>query len=163
MAAKGDDRQLSLDGYFAVPRAPESSPGSFNFSLELRNLLSRALKECLLSRAEIAARMTDLMYGDAGDGEITKAQIDSWTRSSDAWRFPLEALPAFVETTGTYWLLDSIAERCGCRVLVGEQAMLAQLGAFMIHRKRLGDIEARIKREVPPGIVDRLVKQAGGS
>lgn len=154
-----DTHQLSFDGYFALPKRQAPVPGSFAFGLELRNLLAGALKECALSRAEIAGRMTDLMYGDAGDGEVTKAMLDSWTRSADAWRFPLEALPAFVEATGATWLLDAIAERCGCRILVGEQALLAQLGAVMVEEKRLAERKAALKKSVSPDVIARLLKE----
>lgn len=159
---RSEREQLTFDGYFELPRRPEPTPGSFGFSLELRNLLSQALKECPLSRAEIAGRMTALMYGDAGDGEITLTMLNSWTRSADAWRFPLEALPAFVEATGAVWLLDRIAERCGCKILVGEQALLAQLGAIALKKRRLSEIEAEIKRTVPTEIIDRVLNREGG-
>ena len=163
MARRGDDRQFSLDGYFAVPREPDSTPGAFAFSLELRNLLSRAMKESPLSRYALAARLTDLIYGDAGEGEVTKAQLDSWSRSSDAWRFPLEVLPAFVEATGAYWLLDKVAERCGCRVLIGEDAVLAELGAVSTLRERLGKREAALKKSVPDSVLRRLTAERRGS
>jgi len=156
-----DRRQLSLDGYFALPRPPQPLPGSHQFALQLRNILTRALKECPLSRSQVAARMTDLMYGDAGDGEVTKVQLDTWTRSDPSWRFPLEALPAFIEATGAVWLLDVLAEKCGCRILVGEQALLAQLGAVILERKRLGELEASIKRSVPDDVIARLLNQGG--
>lgn len=156
---QGSARQLTFE-YFGVPRHPSRTPGGLQFSLELRNLLSCAVKESALSRAEIAAAMTDRLFGDAGDGEVTKAQLDSWTAPSrDAWRFPLEYLPAFLEATGAIWLLDKVAEKCGCRVLVGEQALLAELGAIALHKKRLSEREVELKRTVPADVLRRLARK----
>lgn len=86
-----DDAQLDFDRYFEVPKVAAPAAGSLNVCVEFRNGLARAVKESPLSRAEIAARMTDLVFGDAGDGDISKTQIDAWTAPSrEAWRFPLE-------------------------------------------------------------------------
>lgn len=142
--AKPHPRQLNFDGYFEVPREPEPTAGSFGFDLELRNLLARAIKECPKSRAAIAAAMTDLVFGDAGDGEITKAQIDSWTAPSHGeWRFPLCYLPAFVKATDSVWLLDRIAGRLGCKVLAGGQIMDAQIGAV---DGKIAELQEHLKR-----------------
>ena len=155
-----DSEQLDMQRYFDVPREPAPQPGSSNFTLQLRNALSRALKETPHSRVDVAARMTDLLFGDAGDGEVTKAQLDRFTApSAEAWRFPLEFLPAFVQVTGAVWLLDLVAERCGCRILEGEQALLAELGAIILHERRLKSARARLEKSVPSGVLDTLIKR----
>ena len=147
MAARADRRQLSLDQFFEAPRGPSPRPGSFDFRLEIRNALSRAGKESQPSRAEIAARMSDLIFGDSGDGEITKVQIDAWTAPSrDAWRFPLEYLPAFIEATAAHWLLDLIAEKVGCKALVGREVMDAELGRLRRRQEELRQQERDLKK-----------------
>lgn len=138
--------QLSLDGLFETggPR-----PGSLDIALELRNALSNAIRSCGLSRAQIAARMTDLIWGDAGDGEITKAQLDAWTAPSRAdWRFPLEYLPAFIQATGSIDLLKLLAEKVACFVLPTEQVKVMELAVLNVRRQEILKAERRLKEEV---------------
>ncbi len=131
---RGNRRQLDMDGYFAVPREP----------------------------APTAAAMTDLIFGDAGDGEITKAQIDSWTAPSRAdWRFPLCYLPALIQATGAVWLLDKIAETVGCKVLIGEQALLAQWGALEIQDQKIRSDKRRLKQLLGDDAAGRLLGGMG--
>lgn len=154
--------QLTLDGYYAVER-PAHASGSLDFDRELRAALTRAVKETPKRRAEIAAEMTDLVFGEIGETEITKAQIDAWTAGSKIeWRFPLQYLPAFVQATGAVWLLDLVAGKCGCRVLVGEQALLAELGAIHLQKRELAARETAIKKAVPKPLLERLFNDVGG-
>lgn len=162
MSGKGDRRQLSMDGYFTVPREPSPTPAAFDFDAQLRNLITRAIKESEKSRAETAAAMTDLIFGDAGDGEITKAQIDSWTAPSRTdWRFPLCYLPALIQATGAVWLLDRIAQMVGCKVLIGEQALLAQWGALEIQDQKIKADKQRLKKLLGADAAERLLAGAG--
>jgi hypothetical protein len=58
--------------------------GSFDIDRQFRELISQALKNCPLSRWQVAARMSELT-----GHEITKAMLDSWTaESKEAHRFP---------------------------------------------------------------------------
>jgi hypothetical protein len=161
MAKKPDPRQPSLfDSQREAPR-----PGSMGFTAELRSALARAIKECPKSRAIIAAEMTDLVFGETAgdDGQITVDQLNAWTAPSRTpWRFPLEYLPAFVEVTKAFWLLDIIAERCRCRVLFGEEAKLAIVGALQHQRERLRAVEENLKSRIDPSAAERLLKRTGG-
>jgi len=119
-----DERQLSLAGLFDCPQEPAANPGALNFSIELRGVLSNALKKTPSSRYEIAARMSELL-----GVEVTKFQLDSWTAESrDGWRFPFEYAAAFEVATGTTVLQDLLARKRGSRVLVGEDVLKAELG-----------------------------------
>jgi len=138
-----DERQGELR-LFGPPPAPRQMAGSFNFSHALRHALAQALRDCPYSRAEVAAHMTELVFGDADLGEITVAQLNAWTACSKAeWRFPAEYLPAFVKATGAVWLVDWMAQRCGCRALRGEQAVLVEMSAKKVLRAQA---EANLKR-----------------
>lgn len=143
---KYDPRQSSFPGFFEVPRAAESAPGAFDFDGRLRRLLNDAVKRCDKSRAVIAAEMTDLVFGDAGEGEITKAQLDSWTAPSRGeWRFPLCYLPAFIKVTGAVDLLDAMAALVGCKVLAGEAVIDAELGRIDRQIAQLNERRKTIK------------------
>lgn len=131
-----DPRQNGLFDSFEVPRPPAPTPGSLNFSLELRHTLSQALKDAPRSRYEVAARMSELT-----GAEISKHQLDSWTAESrDGWRFPLEYAAAFEEATDTLALTELLARKRGCKVLVGEEALRAELGKLEL-------MEAEIKQQ----------------
>lgn len=114
---------LTLD-LFEVPVPTRPIPGALNFSLPLRHLLSDLLKQCPHSREIIAARMSELT------GEtITKHQLDSWTAESrEGWRFPLEYQPAFEVAVETHQVTSWMADLRGCKVLVGKEALDAEIG-----------------------------------
>lgn len=150
--------QLTLDRFFEIPKTTAPAPGSLDISSQLRNSLKRAIRECGKDRIFIAAEMTALVFGDAGDGEITKSQLDSWTAPSrDGWRFPLEYLPAFVKATAAFWLLDDLAGFVGCKVLMGEQAALAEVGALVMQQEKLEGRMHQLKNTVGPDAFKALL------
>lgn len=109
---------------FEVPMPTAPIPGALNFSHQLRQLLSELLKASPESREIIAARMSELT------GEtITKHQLDSWTAESrEGWRFPLEYLPAFEVAVNSHRVITWLADVRGCKVLVGKDALDAEIG-----------------------------------
>jgi hypothetical protein len=154
-----DPRQMAFDSYFSVPRPTTPVPGTFGYDREVRNLLARALKECPQSRSVVAAAMTDLIFGDAGQGEITKAQIDGWTAEShEAWRFPLAYLPAFIQATGAIWILEQLADKCGCRILVGQEALLAEWGMLQVAEQQIRARQKALQKALPDDIAERILK-----
>lgn len=114
---------LTLDLFeVPVPRAP--LPGALDVGLQIRHLVSDLLKACPLNRFEVAARMSELL-----GHEITKHQLDSWTAESrEGWRFPLEYLPAFEVAVETHRVTTWLADLRGCKVLVGKEALDAEIG-----------------------------------
>ena len=114
---------LTLD-LFEVPVPTTPIPGALNFSHQLRHLLSEQLKTCPRSREIVAARMSELI-GES----ITKHQLDSWTAESrEGWRFPLEYLPAFEVAVATTGLIAWVSSVRGGRVLMGKEALDAEIG-----------------------------------
>lgn len=114
---------LTLD-LFEVPVARTPLPGALDVGLQVRHLISDLLKDCPRNRFEIAARMSELL-----GHEITKHQLDSWTAESrEGWRFPLEYLPAFEVAVETHQVTTWLADMRGCKVLVGKEALDAEIG-----------------------------------
>lgn len=114
---------LTLD-LFEVPVPRNPTPGALAVGNALRHLLSDLLKDCPKSRFEIAAQMSELL-----GHEITKHQLDSWTADSrEGWRFPLEYLPAFEVAVSTHSITAWLADLRGCKVLVGKEALDAEIG-----------------------------------
>lgn len=125
---------------FEVPVPTTPLPGALNFGLALRHLLSDALKASPRTRYEIAALMSELT-----GHEITKHQLDSWTAESrEGWRFPLEYLPAFEVAAETTALTGWIAAVRGGKVLMGKEALDAEIGKL----ERLKEDAARKIRQL---------------
>lgn len=114
---------LTLD-LFEVPVARNPLPGALDVGLAIRHIISDLLKASTRNRFEIAARMSELL-----GHEITKHQLDSWTAESrEGWRFPLEYLPAFEVAVETHQVTTWMADLRGCKVLVGKEALDAEIG-----------------------------------
>jgi hypothetical protein len=114
---------LTLDMFeVPVPRAP--MPGALDIGLAIRHLVSDLLKVSPRNRFEIAARMSELL-----GHEVSKHQLDAWTAESrEGWRFPLEYLAAFEVAIETHQLTIWLATLRGCKVLVGKEALDAEIG-----------------------------------
>ena len=114
---------LTLD-MFEVPVARTPLPGALDVGLAVRHLLSDLLKASPVNRFAVAARMAELT-----GHEITKHQLDSWTAESrEGWRFPLEYLPALEVACETHQVTSWLADLRGCKLLVGKEALDAEIG-----------------------------------
>jgi hypothetical protein len=114
---------LTLD-MFEVPVARTPIPGGLAVGAGLRGLLADSLKSSPLNRFEVAAKMSELL-----GHEITKHQLDAWAAESrENWRFPLEYLPALEEALQTHGITQWLADLRGCKLLVGKEAIDAEIG-----------------------------------
>ncbi len=130
-----DPRQLGME-LFQIPTAPARTPGSLACGPEICGLLSAAIKGTDMSRAQIAAGMSDLT-GDV----ITEPMLNAWTaKSHDRHRFPLEYAAAFETVTETTSLQQLLARQRGSVVLVGKEALDAELGRL---RRQQADLKQR--------------------
>lgn len=130
---------LTLDLFeIPVPRVP--MPGALDVGIAVRHRISDLLKDSPRNRFEIAARMSELL-----GHEITKHQLDSWTAESrEGWRFPLEYLPAFEVAVETHLVTTWLADLRGCKVLVGKEALDAEIGKL----ERLKEAAAKKIKEL---------------
>lgn len=144
--------------FFDVPVTPLSDDGSSDISQAIREALNDALalaKAEGMDRYDIAARISRLSGRD-----MSKDMLDRYTASSsDGHRFPLEALPALIQATGNFSLLELVAHKCGCKILRGEEAMLAEIGALMLQQRTNKARLDQIKTAVPDSVMDRLVSE----
>lgn len=132
-----DERQMSFEEYFVVPTPTEVRPGSIaGLDVELRQALSRSLKDQPLSRYEVAAKMSE-MLGD----DISKNMLDAYTAESrETHQISVVRLVAMILATRDYDLLALVAEKVGCRLLVGEEALAAEMGFI---DQEIEDLRAR--------------------
>lgn len=144
MRRSSDTATLDL---FEVPRAPEPIGGSLNYDAELRHALSDALKRTPASRYQVAAKMSEL----AG-ASISKEMLDAWTAESKTpWRFPFQFAAAFEAACETTCLQELLARKRGSRVLVGEEALLAEMGRIQQAKDELAARERALRRLIGRG------------
>lgn len=145
--------------FFDVPPEPVTDTGGLDISQPVREVLSEVLAKASargIDRHEVAAAISRLT-----DRDMSKHMLDRYSAiTTEDWRFPLEALPALTKATGDFRLLELIADRCGCRVLRGEEAILAEIGALMLQQNATSNRLELIKSHVPQPVMDRLVGEA---
>jgi len=121
-----DSNQLSLFEtlkFLQEREAVSKSAGSMDIDRFFREAISESLKNCPLSRYQVAARMSELT-----GQEITKAMLDSWTaESKEGHRFPAIFLPAFCEAVGCSEPLKILGRLVGVFVLPGPEALRAEI------------------------------------
>ncbi len=159
-----DARQLTMEPlFFEVPPAPSSQAGTLDIGLRIREVLgeilatAKARTEGKLDRYELAGLISRLSGRD-----ISKNMLDRYAApGADDWRFPLEALPALVVATGDLRLLDLVAAACGCKVLRGEEAMLAEIGALTLQERATKARLDHLRKTLPDHLMQRLTKRLG--
>ena len=131
---------------FAIPAPTQQLPGSLDFSLAIRRLLSDAVKSSPFNAAQIAQRMSETI-----GTTITEHQLHAWMAPSrEAWRFPLEYLPAFEAACETHTISAWLAEVRGGRLLVGREALNADIGRL----ERVRDEAARQLKDIKKFLVE---------
>lgn len=126
---------LTMD-LFDVPQPTAPTAGNLDLDVPLREALSDALKHCDLDRWSVAAEMSRVTGRD-----ISKYMLDAYTGESRSdHNFPLRYAAAFEVATGSYCLTNLLAKARGCKVLVGDEALLAELG-------RIEQMEAELKAQ----------------
>jgi len=109
---------------FEVPAPAASLPGALDYGLAVRRLLVETIKASEHNAHQIAVRMTELI-----GHPISEHQLHAWTAPSrEGWRFPLEYLPAFEAAAETHAVTAWLAGVRGGRLLVGREALNAELG-----------------------------------
>ena len=89
-----------------------------DLSPDLRTALVRSIKNCPLSRYDIACQVSKLMLRD-----LTKDMLDKYcAESADGHRLPAEIVPALCMVTGSYDLLRTQAAAVNCVVSGPDEA-----------------------------------------
>lgn len=145
--------------FFDIPATPLDEAGSLDIAHAVRDVLVdilAAAKVAGIDRFEVATMISRL-----SNRSMTKDMLDQYcANSADGKRFPLEALPALVLATGDYRLLEFIADRCGCRILRGEEAVVAELGALAMQEKAIKERLKKINSHLPRNAAEKLSAEA---
>ena len=131
---KIDDRQLSIFQKLQELQDLTNDAhqeGQLKVIDRLRAAIRASIKNCPLSRHQIAGEMSHLL------GEtITKEMIDSWTRESDeinrrpGRHIPAEYLPAFCKVTADIGPLQLLGQTAGAFVLEGPEALRSEIQKY---------------------------------
>ncbi|HXF66235.1 MAG TPA: hypothetical protein VNK67_05985 [Burkholderiales bacterium] len=80
---------------------------------------------------------------------VSEHMLHAWCAPSrDAWRFPLEYLPAFEHATETHTITAWLADVRGGRLYLGRDALRAELGRLEAQRDELARLVREIKRRL---------------
>ncbi|VVE35681.1 hypothetical protein [Pandoraea fibrosis] len=127
---------------FEVPRAPELLDASMAFRDEVAALANTVLSDAGASREIVAAEVSRLV-----GGEVTKHTLDSWTAASRTkHNIPFHLVPVVEAACKSHALSNWLAEKRGGRLLVGRDALTAELGKLERTRDEAGKRIKALKR-----------------
>jgi len=106
----------------------QHNPGSLDIRLDLCQECARALRNAgKLGKSihQVAADMTDMIFGDSPEQTITAKMIYNWNAPSHEHRWPAEYLPAYCIACLYFEPIKIIGHAAYCEVLIGEDAKYA--------------------------------------
>lgn len=120
-----DPRQGDMLADYEVAQQPaQPGPGSLDMAAELCAALAGAIKAAPYSRAEIAARMSDLT-----GKTISEDMLNKWTsKAGESWRFPMEFAVAFEFATGSHDLMLLLARKRNVVIMTPKESRDAEIG-----------------------------------
>ena len=158
MSGTRPNGQLDLLDWDPVP--PEPAPEGPDLDARLRECLSETLARARaakgMDRHDLAAAVSRLIGRD-----VSKSMLDRYCApSAEEWRLPANVVPAVCQVTGDYRLLELLTAACGCGVLRGAEAMLAELGAAILAEKQTTKRRKELEAAVPADLLDALRQRA---
>lgn len=109
---------------FAVPTPAQPVPGSHDYRSQVSGLVGDILKQAADDRYAIASRMSRLAGKD-----VSKAMLDGYSAESrEEFNLPLYLLPALEAACGTHAITHWLVHVRGGRLLIGREALTAELG-----------------------------------
>lgn len=109
---------------FSVPQPTAPLPASHDFRRQVAELTAGALKGAEGDRYSVAADMSRLTGRD-----VTKYMLDAYSSGArDTFNLPFWEVPALEAVCGTHALSAWLADVRGGQLLVGREALNAELG-----------------------------------
>ncbi|MDC8012260.1 hypothetical protein [Tahibacter soli] len=129
---------------FAVPQAAAPLPGSMDFRATLSHLVGEMFRTAGIDRHSIAADASRLTGHN-----VSKYMLDAYAAESrEEFNLPLWVLPAIETACGSHDLTKWLAGVRGGRLLVGAEALAAELGRIGRQKQELADQERAIKEQM---------------
>lgn len=134
----------TADLFFEVPRPANPLPGSHDYRVQVSALVGEVLKAAPADRFHVAAQMSRLVGKD-----ISKHMLDAYSSEArEEFNLPLYLAPALEVASGTHLLTAWLADVRGGRLLIGREALNAELGRLEKLRDDTGGRIRDIKRRM---------------
>ena len=140
-------RSIGTGDLFEVPHTPAPVPGSMDYRAVVAHLLSQMIAESGLDRFEVAARMSRLTGKD-----VSKYMLDGYTAESrEEFNAPAYLIPVAELVCESHLYSNWLAGIRGGRLLVGRDALNAELGRIERQRDELGTQARQLKEQLRRG------------
>lgn len=119
--------------------------GSLACSVEIAHTMSQAIKaaqqERQITRDEVALRMSRYL-----GRTVSVGMVNAYTAESrETHNTSLERAIAFDHATESFALLELHARKCGAKVLMGRDVLLAELGRIELDKRELAEREKALR------------------
>lgn len=132
---------------FEVPVPDEPLPGAMDYALAIRSMMAAAIKASPLNARDIASRMSELTGQN-----VTEHMLHAWTAPSrESWRPPFEFMPAFEAACETHALSAWFSSVRGGKMLIGREALNAELGRLERSRDEAARRIKQLKTQMGEG------------
>lgn len=136
--ARRDSSTLDL---FEVPRPAAPLPGSMDYRAAVAHLLGEMLRESGKDRFTVAVEMSRLAGKD-----VSKYMLDGYTAESrDEFNIPAYLMPVAETVCQSHLYSNWLAVVRGGRMLIGRDALAAELGRIERQRDELASQARRLK------------------
>lgn len=141
MARAKDDRTLDL---FEIPQPAATLPGSMDYRSLVSGLIAEVLRASGADRHEIATRCSRLTGKD-----ITKYMLDAYTSEArEEFNPPLWLVPALETACGTHDITNWLVSARGGRLLIGREALTADLGRLEKQKLEVEQLIKKLKKQM---------------
>lgn len=143
-----DDQTFDM---FEVPQPVAPLPASMDYRAQVAALVAEMLKAADKAgegdRIEIAARMTRIAGID-----VSKYMLDAYaSEGRETFNVPLWLIPALESACGSHDLTNWLVGVRGGRLLIGKEALTAELGRLERMRDQAGQRIRELKKRMGEG------------
>ncbi|WP_130473021.1 hypothetical protein [Candidatus Magnetaquicoccus inordinatus] len=138
-----EQRQLPLILFDPLPSMEREFPGFLDVENQIPNVINKMIRNSGKDRYSIAAEMSKYM-----DREVTHHMLNAFTAAKEGNRFPLSFLPSFSHACAGYELLQYVANKMGCAILIGPEAEAANLGWIQLLEQELARERAKVQHRI---------------
>lgn len=135
---------------FEVPEPAPELPGTHDFRTQVAHLVSEVMRRAESDRWGIAAAMTRLTGKD-----VSKHMLDAYASElREDHNLPLYLVPALEVACGSHLISRWLAEVRGAQLLIGREALMAELGRLERARDEATKNIKRLKAQLQLGESD---------
>ncbi len=130
---------------FEAPETLTADASLAGLDRVVASAVGQILKEDPRSRYEVAAGVSAML-----DEDVSKAMLDAYAaEAKDGHNISLARFLTLIAETQRYDVLDALCHRIGCKILVGEEVLTAELGHVQAQMERLQARLGVLKKVAP--------------